>query len=67
MIEDLMPFFLMIAGMVTIGVVWAVYTIKQALGGKDANGYGYYGESYTASEERPSAEASAGRGGGMQG
>ncbi len=67
MIEDMIPFFLMLAGMVIIVVIWAVYSIRQVFGAKDPNGYGYYGESYTASEERPSYESSAGRGGGMQG
>lgn len=58
MIEDLMPFILMMVGMVAIAVFWAVHTIRQAFTTKAEREY---------YEDARNAETSAGVGGSWSG
>lgn len=61
-LEDLMPFILMLIGMIAIAVIWGVVTVRQALDGNSniPAGYGY-------NPQDTGADASAGKGSGMQG
>jgi hypothetical protein len=64
MIEDLMPFFFMLAGMVAIGITLIVVTIKKSMDSANE-----YRNSLYRDEDvmRRDPETSAGRGSGFQG
>lgn len=58
-IEDLMPFILMFAGMVIMGIMWLVYMIRRNVGG--------YSEYSEYQYDKRDQESSAGYGSSMQG